>query len=485
MEIQRLGRYEILTEIGRGAMGRVYQARDPRIDRIVALKTISVLGATPADQEEYRRRFFREAQAAGKLAHPGIVTIYDVGEDETTHTPFIVMEYIAGRTLESVAGAGGLTVDSTLDFVRQVAEALDYAHSQGIIHRDIKPANILVTEDGRAKITDFGIAKLTLSEFTLPGQVLGTPTHMSPEQLQGQPVSGRSDLFSLGVILYSLLGGEKPFAGDTVTAVTFQVVYKEPPPVTQRNPALRPEYDLVLARALAKDPGQRYPRGRDLAQDLDDLRQGRPPRWAGSGTQPGATERTVVGGAQPVVPPAAEQTLRAPAPEQATLVRGSTEITVAAVSPRPSLGKRLSALSRRRSVQIGAGLLMLLLIVAGWALTRGGSAASSGGGLSPGAGEAAPSNLSFHCYHEFRAADFSVWVDDDLTLIGKLTSRKHEFSQTVRVPSGRHTVRVQIRAPDEGFDQTREIKADFPPDGRLTIRATPDKAAGQLTLEVQ
>ena len=481
METQRLGRYEIVTEIGRGAMGRVYRARDPKIDRIVALKTISVLGATAADQEEYRQRFFREAQAAGKLAHPGIVTIYDVGEDEGSHTPFIVMEFIPGRTLDQLAAGGGLGVDTALDLVRQVAEALDYAHSQGIIHRDIKPANILVTEDGRAKITDFGIAKLALSEFTLPGQVLGTPTHMSPEQLQGEPVTGRSDLFSLGVILYSLLASEKPFSGDTVTSVTFQVVYKDPPPVTQKNAALRPEFDLVLARALAKDPAQRYARGRDFAQDLDDLRHGRPPRWAGSGTLPGAADRTVARGTVPVPP------VPATGADQATLVRGSTEITVKTVPPpSSSLGQTLSALARRRPVQIGVAVLVLLLIVAGWALSRGRSTASgSGGGLSPGVGEAAPSNLSFRCYHEFRAAEFSVWVDDDLVLVGKLTSRKHDFSQTVHVPSGGHTVRVQIKAPSEGYDQTREIKGDFPPGGRLTVRATPDKSAGQLSLEVQ
>jgi predicted Ser/Thr protein kinase len=486
VETQRLGRYEILTEIGRGAMGRVYQARDPKIDRIVALKTISVLGATPADQEEYRQRFFREAQAAGKLAHPGIVIIYDVGEDEATHTPFIVMEYIAGRTLDELGSGGALSVDVALDLIRQVAEALDYAHSQGIIHRDIKPANIIITEDGRAKITDFGIAKLTLSEFTVPGQVLGTPTHMSPEQLQGHPVTGRSDLFSLGVILYSLLTSEKPFSGDTVTSVTFQVVYKDPPPVTAKNAALRPEFDLVLARALAKDPLQRYPRGRDFAHDLDDLRQGRPPRWASSGTLPGAADRTVARGTVPV-PPVADRTVRTTPGEQATQLRGSTETTLVVPRPPggPSLAQNLLALFKLRAVQVSAAILVLGLIVAGWTLARRGPSAggSEHGGLTPSFGEAAPSNLAFRCSHDFRAAEFSVWVDDDLILVGKLTSRKHDFSQTVHVPSGSHTVRVQIKG--EGYDQTREIKADLPPDGTLAIRATPDKSAGTLTLEVQ
>ncbi|MGH7753563.1 MAG: serine/threonine-protein kinase, partial [Gemmatimonadales bacterium] len=180
--MKRLGRYEILEEIGRGAMGTVFRARDPKIDRVVALKTISIAGLGPADQKEFHQRFFREAQAAGKLSHGGLVTIHDVGEDESTQTPFIVMEYIQGKTLEELGRGERLPTATTLELAKQVAEALDYAHSQKIVHRDIKPANIIVTADGRAKITDFGVAKLQMTQFTQPGQVLGTPAYMSPEQ---------------------------------------------------------------------------------------------------------------------------------------------------------------------------------------------------------------------------------------------------------------------------------------------------------------
>jgi len=276
--MERLGRYEIIAELGRGAMGTVYRARDPKIDRIVALKTITVAGIGPADEEEYRQRFFREAQAAGKLSHGGLVTIFDVGEDEKSKTPFIVMEFIEGKTLEELGRGERLPTETALGLIQQIAEALDYAHGRKIIHRDIKPANIIVTGEGRAKITDFGIAKLAMTQFTQPGQVLGTPAYMAPEQLSGGAVDGRSDIFSLGVILYWLLTGDKPFAGDTTTAVSFKIVYQEPIPATQINPSLSPEFDYMLSRALAKDAAGRYQRGRELAEDLADLLDGRPPR---------------------------------------------------------------------------------------------------------------------------------------------------------------------------------------------------------------
>jgi len=271
----QLGRYEILAEIGRGAMGAVFQARDPKIGRIVAIKTISVPQSTPQEMEKYRQRFFREAQAAGRLSHPGIVHIYDVDEDSTTHTAFIVMEYVAGRTLDqrvADSGPARLPTDLALNLVQQIAEALDYAHSQEIVHRDVKPSNIIVTEEGCAKIADFGIAKLAFGEVTIPGQILGTPAYMSPEQLNGKPIDGRSDLFSLGVIAYWLLAGEKPFAGDTLTTVSLQVLSKDPTPPTQINSSLNSAFDYILARALAKEPDKRYQRGKEFSLDIQDVR---------------------------------------------------------------------------------------------------------------------------------------------------------------------------------------------------------------------
>lgn len=276
--MDRLGRYEILYELGHGAMGKVYRARDPQIDRVVAVKTINVAAIDPAEAEEYRRRFFREAQAAGRLSHSGIVTIYDAGEDAATHTPYLVMEFVAGMTLEQLGQGDRLPLEKVLELVKQIAEALDYAHTQQIVHRDIKPANLIVAQDGRAKITDFGIAKLQSAQYTQTGMVLGTPHYMSPEQATGAAVDGRSDVFSLGTTLYWLVTGKKPFAGDTLAQLSYKIAHTDPAPPTEIDPALPADLDYVLQRALAKDPEERYPRAQDFAADLEDLQNGRPPR---------------------------------------------------------------------------------------------------------------------------------------------------------------------------------------------------------------
>ena len=467
--MQRLGRYEIVAEVGRGAMGTVYRARDPHIDRVVAIKTISVHGAE-SNQQEYRQRFFREAQAAGKLAHPGLVTIYDIGEDESTHTPYIVMEFISGQTLESMMRSAGqqLPLGTTLDLVKQIAEALDYAHAQGIIHRDIKPANIIITEDGRAKITDFGVAKLALTDYTMPGQVLGTPSYMSPEQLSGETVTGRSDLFSLTVILYSMLSGERPFSAETVTALTFQVVYRDPAPVTRQNPGLKPEFDHVISRGLAKKPADRYQRGLDLAADLDDLRNQRLPRSMQMGSPSPPAERTQVHGnaaaaAAPARQSASEKTSASSVglPEQPTMVRGSTSMT--AVRPAPPMaatGGWQKVLTRRR-LQIAAVAALVILILLGAAVRR--ARETRGGAF-------ATSYLRFSCLHDFRSADFTVWVDGSVFLVGKLGGRRREYNQTVRVPAGERTVRVRVVSPQDGYDQMSKITGDLPGGGERTLR---------------
>ena len=362
--MQQLGRYEVLEELGHGAMGTVYRARDPKIERVVAIKTVRVIGTTPEQETEYRRRFFREAQAAGKLSHPGIVTIYDVGEDEATQTPYIVMEYVEGSTLESLLTDPGLeprSLTASLELIKQVAEALDYAHTYSIVHRDIKPANIMVTAEGRAKITDFGIAKLTQSEFTVPGQILGTPAYLSPEQLKGIPIDGRSDLFALGVILYWTLAGRKPFAGDTST-VLYQVACEEPPPVTQLNPALPPELDRVVSGALAKDPASRYQRGKELADDLDDLLHGRAPRRASGVLPPTVLERTLVE-PRPGVP--VERRVEKTVVERPPLVSGTAPAPLSEKAiARP--GGLQSGNKRRWAVAAGILVLLLLLAGVGW-----------------------------------------------------------------------------------------------------------------------
>jgi eukaryotic-like serine/threonine-protein kinase len=277
---QRFGRYEILSELGRGAMGVVYRARDPKINRVVAVKTISMAGQPPQEEREYRERFFREAEAAGRLSHPGIVTIFDVGEEPQTRAPYIVMELVGGQSLEQLLAQGDhkLPLETALQLILELAIALDFAHGQGVVHRDLKPANILITEDGHAKIADFGVAKLNLSNQSLAGRVLGTPAFMSPEQLNGDAVDGRSDLFSLGVILYTMLTGYRPFQGNSALTVCFKVVNRDPVPATVLDTDLPPGLDYIIQRAMAKDPAERYQRGMEMVLDIRALKEGREPQ---------------------------------------------------------------------------------------------------------------------------------------------------------------------------------------------------------------
>jgi serine/threonine-protein kinase len=285
---ERFGRYQILSELGRGAMGVVYQARDPKINRVVAVKTISMAGQPAQEEREYRERFFREAEAAGRLSHPGIVTIFDVGEEPETRAPYIVMELVGGQSLEQLLARGDhkLPLETALQLTLELAKALDFAHGQGVIHRDLKPANILITEDGHPKIADFGVAKLNLANQSLAGRVLGTPAFMSPEQLNGDAVDGRSDLFSLGVVLYTMLTGYRPFQGNSALTVCFKVVNRDPVPATVLDTDLPPGLDYIIERAMAKDPAQRYQRGMEMALDIQALQEGREPQ--SKAKQPGS-----------------------------------------------------------------------------------------------------------------------------------------------------------------------------------------------------
>jgi eukaryotic-like serine/threonine-protein kinase len=278
----RFGRYEILSELGRGAMGIVYKARDPKINRVVAVKTISLAGQSAEEELEFRERFFREAEAAGRLSHPGIVTIFDVGEEPETRAPYIVMEYVGGQSLDRLLQSRAdhkLPVETALQLALELAEALDCAHGQGVVHRDLKPANVLLTPEGKAKIADFGVAKLNFGNITLAGRALGTPAYMSPEQVNGDPVDGRSDLFSLGVILYTILTGHRPFQGNSAITISYKVVNRDPVPATILDAELPQGLDYIITRAMAKDPAQRYTRGMEIVLDIQHLRNGQEP-WS-------------------------------------------------------------------------------------------------------------------------------------------------------------------------------------------------------------
>ena len=262
-----------MEELGRGTMGAVYKATDPMMDREVAIKTILSNALSGPQAAEFRERFFREAKAAGRLAHPGIVTVFDVSEHEGI--PFLVMEYVVGQTLQSLLQSGvRFDADTVLDLGIQLADALEYAHSHGVIHRDIKPANILVTEDYRTKITDFGVAKLAESQVTSAGQLLGTPAYMAPEQFTGAPIDRRADLFALGVVIYFLATGDKPFNGDTALAVQYRVVHTDPVSPRRLNPAISQGVEAVILRSIEKDPALRYQSAAELARDLRTVRAG-------------------------------------------------------------------------------------------------------------------------------------------------------------------------------------------------------------------
>jgi CHASE2 domain-containing sensor protein len=275
------GRYEVLRELGRGSMGTVYLGRDPKINREVAIKTLKYADVGPGDLEQVKTRFFREAEAAGKLSHPNIVSIYDVGEEHDM--AYIAMELLNGRDLTRFCVPGHLLpVHQVLSIITEVAAALDYAHGQGVIHRDIKPANIMLLEDGRVKVTDFGIALVVDSSKTRTGTVLGTPNYMSPEQVAGQTLDGRSDLFSLGIVLYELLAGAKPFKGDTISAIIHAVTHNAHQPLSEVEQEIPACCQAIVDRLLAKGPNDRF----DSAARLTEAIEACAAELPGSATEP-------------------------------------------------------------------------------------------------------------------------------------------------------------------------------------------------------
>jgi serine/threonine-protein kinase len=539
---KRFGRYEIIAELGRGAMGVVYKARDPQIDRFVAVKAISLSGQNPEEEREYRERFFYEAQAAGRLLHPAIVTIFDTGEDPEGHIAYIVMEYIAGQSLDRMLSENSkkLPLDTALLLTEELAEALDHAHGQGVVHRDMKPANILVTPEGHAKIADFGIAKMNLAYQTLHGRVLGTPAYMSPEQLEGEAVDKRTDLFSLGAILYRMVTGFGPFQGNSTATVCFKVANRDPLRATALDPELPPELDAVIARALAKDPAQRYQRGLEFALDLHELRERgqvsprepERPAWfprtrvARAGREVGADNppanfamtaffeawthaarkrrfikpRLLFWWRMPAVHTGLMVSIAAvilsflayrhqrqhqsqPASKPSQTVSASSQIgppVAVAANPQPATTPTQAPTKSPRTVHSAVKKI---------------EPKPPAEPVVDSVEEAPDSTLNIQVENRFSAADLSLWVDDKLAYDHSLRAqtKKHwnpfradvRETETVRLAAGQHRLMIRVRSAPEKYEQSASILGSFAKDHPAILQISFDRQGKAMRLALR
>jgi predicted Ser/Thr protein kinase len=428
-----VGRYQVETEIGKGAMGVVYRATDPNLRRRVALKIHSLpRGLSPRQEEEYRERFLREAQAAAVLSHPGIVAVYDADVDSGTGLPFIAMEYVDGPSLRQVLDQEGrLEPDRVRALGGELAGALDAAHAAGIIHRDVKPANILLGKaDGTAKIADFGVARMATSELTSSGTSLGSPAYMSPEQVTGRRVDGRSDLFSLAVVLYEALCGARPFGGEDTAALAYSVVHETPIPITRRAEGLPRGLDAFFDRALAKEPAERFASGQAFRQALE----------------------------QAFHEEAANDV-------ESTVVEGC-----AAVPPR-----QLAESRPRRRLLVTLALL-LMLVGAGWAIFGGDRRA----------------HLRLDAKSSVEAGELTLRVDGEKVysralsaprvrkgLVKKLLDQNHEnFEAWIKIAPGKHEISAQVELQDEEYLLRDTVVVDLEPGETRRLRLTVGRAFG-------
>ncbi len=434
----RISRYELQEVIGRGAMGVVWLARDPAIGRVVALKTIQIPDGTPDSvRGDSLARFAREARAAGLLAHPNIVTVYDVGSvDGEQSTSYIAMEFVEGRTLRQMVPHGErLEPDQVLDLAMQVARGLEYAHQRGVVHRDVKPANILMRDDGLVKLADFGVARIESSELTRTGQSVGSPSYIAPEMLRDQEVDGRADLFSLGVILYELLTGLKPFRGDTMPALYHQILSVDPLPPSRFDPEIPLEWDPLVMRLLSKNPDERYHSAAELLEDLRALEAGRVPPFAMPGQ--GAEAQTLE---------LAEVTaLPEPVPEYVI------EESLRDSPPRGPIAPSSKALVALVTV---TGFALTIMLLA-WVVR--GNPARARPADPPAARSAAaprPAELHVEVAHNLKAGRIGISMDGKPVLTESLRGVRSglrtqgAFRRNVEVPAGRHVFKVTVADND-------------------------------------
>lgn len=490
---ETLGRYLVEAEIGRGAMGVVYRARDPKIDRLVAIKTISLAGQEPDEEQEYRERFLLEARAAGRLSHPGIVTIFDAGEDAETHEPYLVMEYICGHSLSKVLADAGrrLPVEIALRYALEIAEALDYAHSQGVIHRDIKPANVLITEDGHAKIADFGVARLNQTLTTHSGQIFGSPAYMAPEQLTKGHADARSDLFAVGVVLYSMLTGFRPFQGNSAATVCFKVMNVEPVPVTSFEADLHPALDRIVSRAIAKDPEERYQSGAELAHDLREFLRsisastdmaGPLPVWATQTTRQLGLYKSRAYFKQLLFRAMLAVLAIAAVLTVWQVKKGMRE--AAQIQPPPPPLQAAPVIAKTLPGRIHARLRRFL------PHPKKTEQISQKTEQPPPPPQTA--RMHVEILHHFAEGKASVWLDDQVLLDENLHGddqrhpilRSLEMNQTanVEVSPGKHQVKVRVVASDNSYDQSETVEADLAPGSGYILRVNCDRRKMQVTL---
>jgi serine/threonine-protein kinase len=362
------GRYKVVEEIGRGAMGVVYRATDPLIGRPVALKVINekYLASVGVEPDEYFERFRREAEVAGRLNHPGIVKIFDLGPN------YLVMELLDGQTLQTLLRtAPRPSLPDAIDTIRQIAAALDHAHAQGIVHRDIKPANVMMVAGGAVKVMDFGLARIDSSTLTAAGEILGSASYMAPEVVTGQPVSPRSDIFSLGVVAYELMtGGQRPFGGTSISQIIHALLERTPPSVRSLNLELPAAYDGVFAQVLAKSPASRFDTAGAFARALE-VRKGiedEPTLFDGPAADAPTVllDKAALAAPSPPVAPSDEPTVLMdqppdlqPSPDAPTVLFPASEIPPPQTRA-PAQGKRLVV-----GLAVGCGILLLAALVVG------------------------------------------------------------------------------------------------------------------------
>jgi serine/threonine-protein kinase len=439
-------------------MGVVYRALDPALGRIVALKTVQTVFPLPEEQQKaFEERFLSEARVAAGLSHPAIVVVHDVGRDPESGALFIAFEYLQGQTLSELTATGPLEWREAFRIAGRLAEALQHAHARGIVHRDIKPGNVMILPTGEPKIMDFGIAKLATSQLTAAGEFFGTPSYMSPEQALGEAVDGRSDIFSLGSVTYLMLTGAKAFDAPSVPAVLNRVARHDPPPPSQFVRELPLEVDVIIMRALAKRPSERYPDGRTLAEDIEDALAGcplrhrltQPPEWAGSSTGSLALDD----------PPAR-----------------------AAIAPPPA-----GAWGRREVialVALGLAAAVALLMVS--PRPPAPTPPPPRAAIPPPAVPTpvpSPAHVALTLRHPFRSGTLKVWVDDQNVLDQQLESkvkkkllvfksREGTEEAALDIPAGTHTLRVQVEG--DGVTLSRRLRTTFRGGETRRLRARAD-----------